>query len=149
MIENKSRSKQQIDIRMLSSTRNNTENENIGSALRGKSSVTQLNATRGERLKFYGINLVVLIDGKSQDAMFISCNFNFTPCISSMPVACLGLQNRAQRFDNAVHQTVQCLFMQSLALKYLNQTESKISYSCRSTSKQGLQRIDIGKNGLT
>ena len=63
---------------MLSSTRNNTENENIGSALRGKSSVTQLNAMRGERLKFYGINLVVLSDGKSQDAMFISCNGNFS-----------------------------------------------------------------------
>ena len=80
-----------------------------------------------------------------EDAMLISCNFNFTPCISSMPVACLGLQNRAQRFDNAVHQTVQYLFMQSLALKYLNQTESKISDSCRSTSKQEsiLEKMDL------
>ena len=79
---------------MLSSTKNNTENENIGGALRGKSSVTQYNAMRGERLKFYGKNLVALMGGKVEDQrcnvylmqlqfytthiLYASCVFRFT-----------------------------------------------------------------------
>ena len=84
---------------MLSSTRNNTENENIGGALRGKSSVTQSNAMRGERLKFYGKNLVALIDGEVGDRrcnvylmqiqlytthiFYASCVFGFTESCSA------------------------------------------------------------------
>ena len=84
---------------MLSSTRNNTENENIGGALRGKSSVTQSNAMRGERLKFNSKNLVALIDGKVEDGrcnaylmqlqlytmpiFYASCVFRFTESCSA------------------------------------------------------------------